>query len=151
MSTKGNSAKKWEVRARKRKKTTSDQFEGFRTKVVCHQQAAPTFTSRRESRNLSCRLVSMCSWLPMSFSESSFVLGVLVWSPGANSMSISTSYTEVNNSVSKNIFYVEVSSMYFCFLPTIQNTLLTNLFQVSLFLLLLQVQTCNCLECWSKA
>lgn len=57
-----------------------------------HFQTCPqTFTSRRVSRNLSCLLVSMCSWFPMSFSESSLVLGVLVWSPGASSISISTS------------------------------------------------------------
>lgn len=51
-----------------------------------------TLTSRRESRNLSWRFVSMCSWLPASRSAWSFVLGRAVWSPGANSMSISTSY-----------------------------------------------------------
>lgn len=51
-----------------------------------------TLTSLRESRNLSWRLVSMCSWLPVSLSACSLVLGRLVWSPGASSMSISTSY-----------------------------------------------------------
>lgn len=39
---------------------------------------AQTFTSRSVSRNLSCLLVNMCSWFPMSFSDSSLVLGVLV-------------------------------------------------------------------------
>lgn len=45
-----------------------------------HQPPRPaqTFTSRSVSRNLSCLLVNMCSWFPMSFSDSSLVLGVLV-------------------------------------------------------------------------
>lgn len=64
-----------------------------------------TLTSRNESRNLSWRLVSMCSWLPVSLSACSLVLGMAVWSPGANSMSISTSYQGVNE---------ERKNMYCC-------------------------------------
>lgn len=40
--------------------------------------------------------------------------------------------------------------MYFCLFSTTENTLQINLFQASLFLVLLQVQICNCLGCWRR-
>lgn len=58
----------------------------------------PTLTSRSESRNLSWRFVSMCNWFPASLSAWSLLLGMAVWSLGANSMSISTSCQEPKES-----------------------------------------------------
>lgn len=57
----------------------------------CHVNHSLTLTSRSESRNLSWRFVSMCSWFPASRSACSLLLGMAVWSLGASSMSISTS------------------------------------------------------------
>lgn len=57
-----------------------------------------TLTSRSESRNLSWRFVSMCNWFPASLSACSLLLGMAVWSLGANSMSISTSCQEPKES-----------------------------------------------------
>lgn len=58
---------------------------------LCHINHSLTLTSRSESRNLSWRFVSMCSWFPASRSACSLLLGMAVWSLGASSMSISTS------------------------------------------------------------
>lgn len=64
-----------------------------------------TLTSRSESRNLSWRFVSMCNWFPASLSACSLLLGMVVWSLGANSMSISTSCQEPKESWFKRVLH----------------------------------------------
>lgn len=43
-----------------------------------HINQSLTLTSRSESRNLSWRFVSMCSWFPASRSACSLLLGMVV-------------------------------------------------------------------------